>query len=333
MPAKYSHIIGWGRYVPEKVLTNDYFASYLNTSDEWITQRTGIKERHVRTEQDTNTSMAVAASQEALRVAGLTAQDLDCIIVCTTSPDYLLPPAGGMVQQGLGATCVAFQVAAGCAGWPYGAVMADSLIKSGMYNTVLVIGVEVPSYALDYNDRNSCILFGDAAAATIFQGTDRPVGMLAAELGTDGEGSKAIWIEGGGAAMPCSQEVVDKGLHYGKMDGQAVFKFASRVIGSALKGVVEKANLTLDDISLFIPHQANLRIIEHGAKQLGQPLEKFYTNLQKYGNTSAASVPLAMVEAIEEGRLKAGDLLAVVAFGTGLSWGAAVFKMGDQLGW
>jgi 3-oxoacyl-[acyl-carrier-protein] synthase-3 len=328
MPAKSSQIIAWGRYLPEKILTNDYFASYLDTNDEWIVQRTGIKERRIRSEHESNTSMAVGAAQEALKMAGMTPKDLDCIIVCTTSPDYLLPPAGGTVQHGLGATCPAFQIAAGCAGWPYGVQVADSFIKTGVYHTVMVIGVEVPSYGLDYQDRNTCILFGDAAAATILQGTDEELGVLATEIGTEGAGAQAIWIEGGGSLHPFNQEILESRKMFGKMDGQAVFKFATRVIHSALPSIVKKAGFDLDDVDLFITHQANLRIIEAGARMLEIPIEKFFVNLQKYGNTSAASVPLAMIEAIEEGRLKAGDLVAMVAFGSGLSWGSVMMRMG-----
>jgi len=331
--ARYSHIIGWGRYVPDRIMTNDDFAAYLDTSDEWIRQRTGIEQRHLRTENDTNASMSVAAAEKALDVAGLTPQDIDCIMVCTNSPDYLLPAQGSLVQHGLGASCPAFQVAVGCAGWAYGAVLADSLIKSGLYDTMLVIGSEVPSYGLDYDDRNTCILFGDAAAATVFQVTDRPIGIQTSELGSDGEKAMSLAISGGGVAKPFSQEVLDNRSHYGHMNGQEVFKFATRVMQSALKNVVEQADLSLDDIDLFIPHQANLRIIELAARQLGQPLEKFYVNVQKYGNTSAASVPLAMVEAIEDGTLKPGDTVAAVAFGAGLSWGAMVMQMGDETGW
>lgn len=328
-----SHIIGWGRYVPERVMTNDDFAAYLDTSDEWIVQRTGIKQRHFRTENDTNASMSIAASQDALAVAGMTPQDLDCIIVCTNSPDHLLPAQGGFVQDGLGATCPAFQIAVGCSGWAYGAVVADGLIRSGLYDTILVIGSEVPSFGLDFDDRSSAILFGDAAAATIFQVTDRPIGILSSELGSDGSKARSLFIPAGAVAQPFSQEVLDNKLHFGTMNGREVFKFATRIMQSSLTNVVEKAGLTLDDINLFIPHQANLRIIELTAAMMGQPLEKYYVNIQKYGNTSAASVPLAMVEAIEDETLKPGDTIAVVAFGAGLSWGAAVIQMGDAQGW
>ncbi|MFP4322207.1 MAG: beta-ketoacyl-ACP synthase III [Anaerolineales bacterium] len=328
MSERYARITGWGKYVPDKVLTNHDFEQFLDTNDEWITQRTGIKERRIRTEQDTNTSMSVAAAQDAMRVAGVTAQDLDFIIVCTSSPDYLLPSQGSLVQAALGAKCGAYQLVAGCSGWAYGAVMADSLIRAGMYQTVLVVGIDIVSFGLDYTDRTTCILFGDAAAATIHQVSDEPGGILAFELGSDGDSAQALWVPGGGSTKQFNQDVLDKREHYIRMNGREVFKFASKTVAQSLKRVIAQAGLLPDDIDLYIPHQANARIIEAGARLLRQPTDKFYMNLQKYGNTSAASVPLAMVEAIEEGRLKDGDKLAVVAFGAGLTWGAMVIQMG-----
>lgn len=328
MEQRFAKIVGWGRYVPERVLTNADLEKMVDTSDEWITQRTGIKQRHLRTEKDTNTSMGAAAAREALKVAGLTPKDLDCIIVCTSSGDYLLPNSGSLVQHELGADCAAFQLVAGCSGWVYGAVMADSLIKSGAYNTVLVVGVEIISFGIDYTDRATCVLFGDAAAATVFQVSNQPSGILSFELGSDGSKALALWVPGGGSTKPMSYEVIDKRENYVRMNGQEIFKFATKVIGSSLKRVIADAGLLPDDIKLFIPHQANIRIIEAAARFMRQPLDKFYVNLQKYGNTSAASVPLAMVEAIEEGRIQEGDKIAVVAFGAGLTWGAAVIQLG-----
>jgi 3-oxoacyl-[acyl-carrier-protein] synthase-3 len=326
---RYAKIIGWGKYTPERVLTNAELETMVETNDEWIMQRTGIKERRLRTSEDTNTSMSAKAAEDALRVAGLSAMDLDFIIVCTSSPDYLLPSAGSTVQAALGANCGAVQLTAGCSGWAYGAVMANSLIKSGAYKTVLVVGVEIVSFGIDYTDRGTCILFGDAAAATIFQASDEPSGILSFELGSDGEKAQALWVPSGGSTDPISQSVVDRRSHFIKMDGQEVFKFAARVVASSLTRVIDQAGLTLDDIDLFIPHQANARIIEAGSRLLDQPMEKFFVNLHKYGNTSAASVPLAMVEAIEEGRIRDYDKIAIVAFGAGLTWGSAVIQMGQ----
>lgn len=328
MQQRYAQITGWGYYVPEKVLTNADLEKMVDTSDEWIVQRTGIKERRIRTENDTNSSMSVEAAKKALAVAGLTPKDLDFIICCTTTPDYLLPAAGSLVQGMLGAECGAMQVSTACSGWVYGAVMADSLIRSGLYNTILVVGAEIISHGIDYTDRGTCVLFGDAAAATIFQVSDKPTGILASELGSDGAKAKSLWVPSGGTTRPIQQSIVDDRSHYIVMDGQEVFKFAARVVGDSVQRVVAKAGLTLNDIDLFIPHQANARIIESAARMMGVPLDKFFINIHKYGNTSAASVPLALVEAIEEGRIKDGDTIAVAAFGGGLSWGSAVVQMG-----
>lgn len=328
MQPRYAQITGWGYYVPEKVLTNTDLEKMVDTSEEWILQRTGIKERRLRTENDTNTSMSVAAAHKALEVAGLTPKDLDFIICSTTTPDYLLPAAGSLVQGALGAECGAMQVSTACSGWVYGAVMADSLIRSGMYNTILVVGAEIISHGIDYTDRTTCILFGDGAAATIFQVSDKPTGIIASELGSDGAKARSLWVPGGGTTTPISQQVVEERSHYILMDGQEVFKFATRVLVDSLSRVVTKAGLTMNDIDLFIPHQANARIIESAARMMGLPLEKFFINIHKYGNTSAASVPLALVEAIQEGRIQDGDTIAVAAFGGGLSWGSAVVQMG-----
>ncbi|MCQ3929456.1 MAG: 3-oxoacyl-ACP synthase [Chloroflexi bacterium] len=328
-PERYAKIAGWGKYVPERVLTNADLEKMVDTSDEWITQRTGIKERHIRTEKDTNSSMAVAASIPAIEMAGLTAKDLDLIIVATSSPDYLLPPVSSQIQHMLGAECGAFQLGAGCSGWVYALTTADQFIKAGGYNNILVVGVEIISFALDYTDRTTCVLFGDAAAAVVLTATDQPSGVLAFELGSDGSGAEALIVPAAGSTKPIDFEGVEKRENFIRMDGQTVFKFATRAVAGSLKRVVSQAGLLPDDITLFIPHQANARIIEAGAKLLRQPLDKFYINVHKYGNTSAASVPLAMVEAIEEGRLKPGDKVAMVAFGAGLTWAAVVVQMGE----
>lgn len=327
---RYAKITGWGKYVPEKVLTNHDLEKMVDTSDEWITTRTGIKERRIRSENDTNSSMAVAASLPALEMAGLKPTDLDLIIVCTSSPDYYLPSSANIVQHKLGAECGAFQISAGCAGWVYGLVTGSQFIQSGMYNNVLVIGVEIISFALDYTDRTTCVLFGDGAAAVVLTPSDVPTGVMAFELGSDGSGAESLYVKGAASSYPANQAMLDNREQYIRMDGQAVFKFATRVVAQSLKRTIAKAGLLPEDMDLYIPHQANRRIIEASAKFMRQPLEKFYINIERYGNTSAASVPLAMVEAIEEGRLKDGDKVAMVAFGAGLSWAAAVVQMGVE---
>lgn len=325
---RYAKIVGWGKYVPEKILTNQDLEKMVDTTDEWITTRTGIKERHIRTENDTNSSMAVAASKPALEMAGIKASELDLIIVATSSPDYLLPPVSSQVQDMLGAKCGAFQLTAGCSGWVYGLATATQFIKSGAYNNILVVGSEIISFAIDYTDRGTCVLFGDAAAAVVLMPSDEPTGVLSFELGSDGAGAEALIVPGAGSTNPLSQSVVDKREGYIRMDGQAVFKFATRTVASSLKRVIDQAGLLPEDIDLYIPHQANARIIEVGARLLRQPLDKFYINIHKYGNTSTASVPLALVEAIEEGRLKEGDKVAICAFGAGLTWASVVVQMG-----
>lgn len=328
MSERYARITGWGKYVPARVVTNDDLAKIVDTSDEWITSRTGIRERRLRGENDTTSSMGAAAGREALASAGLRPADLDLIIVATSSPDYLLPSVASQIQHLLGAACGAFTMGAGCAGWVYGLTTASQFIAAGTYNRILVIGVEIISFALDWTDRTTCVLFGDAAAATVVEASEEPGGILAMELGSDGSGAHALYVPDGGSASPISQRTIDERRQYLRMDGPDVFKFAVRTLSSSLKRTVYQAGLTPDEIDLYVPHQANKRIIETAARQLRVPLDRFYINIDRYGNTSAASVPLAMVEAIEEGRLKDGDLVAMCAFGAGLTWATVVMQMG-----
>lgn len=328
MPERYAKITGWGKYVPSRVLTNDDLAQMVETSDEWITTRTGIKERRIRDENDTTSSMSVEASQAALETAGLTPQDLNLIIICTSSPDYLLPSVASQVQAMLGASCGAFTLVAGCSGWVYGLATATQFITSGAYDRILVVGVEIISFAMDFTDRTTCVLFGDAAAATVVEASEEPGGLLSFELGSDGSGAHYLYVPDGGTVAPLTQRTLDERRQYLRMNGPEVFKFAVRTLASSLKRVIYQAGLTPDDIDLFIPHQANARIIESAARQMRVPVEKFYMNIDRYGNTSAASVPLAMVEAIEDGTLKDGDLVAMCAFGAGLTWASVVLRMG-----
>lgn len=328
MSQRYARITGWGKYVPARVVTNDDLARIIDTSDEWISSRTGIRERHIRAENDTTSSMGAAAGREALISAGLTPADLDLIIVASSSPDHLLPSVASQIQDLLGAHCGAFTLVAGCAGWVYALATASQFIAAGTYNRVLVIGAEIISFALDWTDRTTCVLFGDAAAATVLEASEEPGGVLAVELGSDGAGAHALYVPDGGSTSPFTQRTLDERRQYLRMNGPDVFKFAVRTLASSLKRTIYQAGLTPDDIALFIPHQANARIIETAARQMHVPVEKFYVNIDRYGNTSAASVPLAMVEAIEEGRLKDGDLVAMCAFGAGLTWASVVMKMG-----
>ncbi|MBX3065272.1 MAG: beta-ketoacyl-ACP synthase 3 [Anaerolineae bacterium] len=334
-PQRYAKITGWGKYVPEKILTNADFEKMVDTTDEWITSRTGIKERHIRAEGENSSDMSVKSALPALEMAGITPKDLDLIIVACSSPDYLVPGVATIVQEKLGASCGAFQLTSGCSGWVYALVTASQFIQSGTMNNILVIGTEILSFGIDYTDRTTCVLFGDASASVVLQATNKPAGVLHYELGSDGSGAKSLYVPAAGTAMPLgkhAKEVIDNKLMYLKMDGPEVFKFATRVLSSSMKRTLDKAGMLPEQIDLFIPHQANLRIIETAARMMRQPLDKFFINLHKYGNTSAASVPLALVEAFEQGRIKAGDKVLMCAFGAGLTWASALVQLGEVEG-
>jgi 3-oxoacyl-[acyl-carrier-protein] synthase-3 len=328
----YGNIIGWGKYVPAHVITNADLEKTLDTSDEWIVARTGIRERHVVAEGENTSQMALAAAKDALEMAEVRAKDLDLIIVATSTPDYLTPPISSQIQHGLGAKNVgAFTLVTGCTGFVYALSTAQQFIATGAYKTILIIGAELLSRFVDWNDRATCVLFGDGAGAVVMQATDVPSGVLSFVLGSDGSGGEHLILPGGGSASPASHEGLDAGLHNLKMNGREVFKFATRVLGKALRQVIEEAGLHTEDIDLFIPHQANIRIIESAAKFADLPPEKVFVNIDKYGNTSAASIPIALCEAFEEGRAKIGDTLAFVAFGAGLTWASAVVKVAENV--
>lgn len=329
--ARYGNIIGWGKYAPGRVVTNDDLAQIVETSDEWIRTRSGIRERHFAEDGETTATMSVEASRTALERAGVSASDLDLIIVATSSPDHLTPPVSSQVQDMLGAQCGAFQMTVGCTGFVYALVTAQQFIASGMYTNILVVGVELISRWLDMTDRTTCVLFGDGAGAVVMQATEEPCGVLGHVLGSDGSGAEHIIVPAGGVAEPPTHASIDAKRTAIRMNGREVFKFATRIMGDALGQALAQAELTIDDIDLFIPHQANARIIEYAAQQAGLPPEKVVVNVDRYGNTSAASVPLALCEAFEAGRIKPGDTLAFVAFGAGLTWAASVFRLGLQI--
>ena len=330
MEQRFARISGWGRYAPAQILTNDDLAEIVDTSDEWITSRTGIRERHIAEPHETTLTMAQTASERALAVAGISADSLDLIIVATSSPDYLLPPVSSMLQHALGAShAAAFELRAGCTGFLYGLSTAHQFLAAGTYRRALVVGVELISRAVDWQDRNTCVLFGDGAGAVVLEATDRPTGVLGFVLGSDGAGAEALIVPGGGSRQPLSSTVLAERGQFIHMDGRAVFKFAVRVMGRALLEAVDRSGLQLSDIDLFIPHQANQRILELAARQCGIPWEKMYVNIARYGNTSAASIPIALSEAVEEGRVQEGDHLAMVSFGAGLTWGALTLRWGE----
>lgn len=322
---RYGRITGWGKSVPQRILTNRDLEQMVDTSDEWIVTRTGIRERRIAGPGETTATMSVEACQKALAVAGVGREEVDLIIVATSTPDYLCPPVSSMVQDQLGATrAAAFTLVAGCTGFVYGLVTANQFIEAGLYDKVLVVGVETLSAGVDWTDRTTCVLFGDGGAAVLVEASDVPTGILSCELGSDGRDWDALWYPGGGCANPFSEEVLRKREHYIRMDGQRVFKFATRKMTEAVINVVRASGLTWDEIELIIPHQANSRIIELAARRLGVAAEKVVVNIDRYGNTSAASIPLALCDALEEGRLKSGDYVVLVGFGAGLTWAAAV---------
>ncbi|MGB3717068.1 MAG: beta-ketoacyl-ACP synthase III [Candidatus Promineifilaceae bacterium] len=324
----YGRITGWGFYVPEKVVTNFDLEKSLETSNEWIIQRSGIEERHIAAPDETTATLAVNASQAALDKAGLVGCDLDLIIVATSSPDYLTPPVSSQVQYSLCAENVpAFVLEAGCTGFIYALTTAYQFIATGAYKNILVIGVEIISRHVNWQDRSTAVLFGDAAGAVVIQATDEPCGLKGFVLGSDGSQAHQIIIPAGGTAEPVDEASLAGGRHFVHMNGREVFRFASRVIGKASRQAVAKAGLSLDDVDWIIPHQANLRIIEAAVKDMQVPIERFVINIEKYGNTSAASIPLALSEYLDAGRIQPDDTLLLVSFGAGLTWGAAVLQM------
>jgi 3-oxoacyl-[acyl-carrier-protein] synthase-3 len=328
---KFARITGWGKYVPDRVLTNFDLEKMVDTSDEWIRTRTGIRERHIAGPGETTCSMSVAAAHQALERARVDPSDLDLIIVATSTPDYLVPSVASMVQDQLGAgKAPAFGLRAGCTGWVYGLVTASQFIQTGAYRKILIIGTEHLSMGVDWQDRNTCVLFGDGAGAVLLEASDQPTGLLSFDLGSDGSDYDALIFPGCGGANPPSHEVIDKRQHYLQMDGRRVFKFATRVMANSVSKVVSSAGLSIDDIALIIPHQANDRIIEMARRRLRVPPEKIMVNIDRYGNTSAASIPLALTDAVDEGRLKPGEHVVFVGFGAGLTWAAAAFHWEPQ---
>lgn len=319
----YAHITGWGMAVPEKVLTNDDLSKMVDTNDEWIRSRTGIRERRVAAEDESSASLAVDAALRALDVANLKPTELDLVIVSSSSPEHFFPSTASLVQDQIGAiNAGAFDLSAACTGFIYAMEMGAQAIRSGSLQNVLVLGAETLTRFVDWTDRNTCILFGDGAGAFVLQADERPGGVLSSVLHSDGSGGDLLILPGGGSKHPATAETVRDGLHFMKMDGKGVFRFATRVMAQATKEALEKAHLELDALDLVVPHQANTRIIEAAARGLKLPMEKFMVNLDRYGNTSTASIPIATVEAIESGRLKPGDNVVFVGFGAGLTWGA-----------
>jgi 3-oxoacyl-[acyl-carrier-protein] synthase III len=319
---------GWGKYLPKRIMPNSELAELVDTSDEWIRARTGIGERRIAAPEETTCTLAVQAARQALERAQVAAEDLDLIIVATCTPDYSnMPATASLVQHALGASHAgAFDLNAVCSGFLYGLATGSQFIVSGAYRSVLVIGAEVFTRILDWQDRSTCVLFGDAAGAVVLQPSEVPGGLLSFVLGSDGAGACSLYVPAGGSRQPASAETVAQREHYVQMQGRDVFRFATRVLPDSVLQALQAANLTTDDIDLLIPHQANTRIIDAAVRRLKLSESVVFSNVERYGNTSAASIPVALCEAVESGLVQPGATLVLSGFGAGLSWGSAVWK-------
>ena len=320
-------LTGWGRYAPAQVLTNKDLERMVDTSDEWIVSRTGIRERRVAAAHETTASMGAVAGLRAIHTAGLQPDDIDVIILATLSPDYWMPSTAALVKEAIGNTkAFAFDVAAACSGFVYAYATASAFLASGQAKHVLVIGAELLTRFLDYTDRSTCILFGDGAGAVVLSASDEEGPLVGMEMTTEPQGAYMIWLPAGGSKSPPSPETIARGEHKIRMEGKETYRFATRTLASTALAAVAKAGWRQDDVDLIIPHQANVRIIEAVAKGLDLSMDRLYVNLDKYGNTSAASVPIALAEAVNEGRVQVGDRIVFVAFGAGFTSGAVAME-------
>lgn len=320
-------ITGIGSYLPGKVLTNYDLEKMVDTSDDWIIQRTGIKERRIVENGQITSDIATQASLRAMEDAGVSPEDIDMIITSTITPDHIFPSTSCFIQQKIGASrASAFDILAACAGFIYAMSIGQSFVNSGAMETVLVVGAECLSKITDYTDRTTCVLFGDGAGAVIIQKSCTKHEILSTSLAADGSQADILIMPGGGAKIPASLESVQQRTHYIQFKGKEVFKLAINNITNMIIDTVNKNGLSLEDIDLIIPHQSNLRIIEATMEKLGLPMEKAFVNIDKYGNTSSASIPIAIDEASKEGRLSKGDIVMLVAFGGGLTWGSSIIR-------
>ena len=322
-------ITGWGTALPEQILSNADLERMVDTSDDWIVSRTGIRARRQAGPADTTLSLSIKASQRAIAVAGIQPEELDLIIVATTTPDMFMPATASLLQAQLGNTHAgAFDLMAACSGFVYALNVATQFVRAGTSRTVLVVGADTLTRMIDFTDRGTCVLFGDGAGAVVLQATDAPVGVLSTVLGSDGRGAGHLFVPGWGSGIIPDEGVDTLHRPYMKMNGAEVFRFSVRIMGEVAVQAVEQARMSLGSIDLLIPHQANIRIIDAAAKRLDLPRERVWANLDQYGNTSAGSVPICLAEAADSGVLRPGMNLVVVAFGAGLSWGASVIRWG-----
>lgn len=321
--------LGIGYYLPEKILTNQDLEKMVDTSDAWIVERTGIKERRIVEPGGKNSDLSVEAARRALQDAKIDPLQLDLIIVATASPDMPFPSTACIVQALLGAkNAAAFDLEAGCTGFIYALSVAEKYLLSPDYQYILIIGCDIVSSVIDYTDRNTCIIFGDGAGAMVLGKSEGDCGLLSTSIGADGTGAGLLYMPAGGSALPATHETVEQGLHYLRMNGNEIFKFATKMIPEICEELLHKAGLTYDDIDLFVPHQANIRIIQSAVRRMKMPLEKVVVNLDRCGNISAGSVPVALAQYNEEHPIRTGANILMVAFGTGLTYGGAILRWG-----
>jgi 3-oxoacyl-[acyl-carrier-protein] synthase-3 len=319
-------ITGLGSAVPERVVTNDELAEAVDTSDEWIVARTGIRERRVAGPDEALSDFCLPAAREALERAGVRAEDLDLVIVATVTPDMSFPATAAIVADQLGATKAgAYDLSAGCTGFVYAVAQAYAMLAAGVGRRALVVGADLLSKIVDWSDRATCVLFGDGAGAVVMERVDRG-GFLGFELGADGSGGMELYLAAGGSRKPATSETIAAGDHFARMNGREVFKFATRVLVSSAHELLDEVGLTVEDVDVYIPHQANIRIINHAAQKLGFPDEKVVVNVDRFGNTSSGSIPLALADAQREGRLQKGKIVLMTGMGAGLTWGSGVME-------
>jgi 3-oxoacyl-[acyl-carrier-protein] synthase III len=322
-----ARIVGVGAYAPKRVLTNADLAKMVQTTDEWIVQRTGIRERHVADESEATSDLAVKAAQQALERANLVPEDVEFIVVGTTTPDMIFPSVGNIVQHRLGARRAgSVDMLAACAGSVYSLATGVQFVQTGKYRRVLCIGADTLSKITDFTDRGTCILLADAAGAVVLEATEDDRGIIDVDLYSDGQYWELLYMPGGGSRHPATADTVAQRMHYAKMKGNEVFKVAVRMFVECTERILSRNGFTADDVSLFIPHQANLRIIEAACKRVNLPMERVFVNVDRYGNTGAASVYVALDEALAGGRIKRGDVVLMAAFGGGFAWGAALMR-------
>jgi len=319
-------ITGLGVHVPERVLTNDELATMVDTSDEWIRSRTGIRERRVAGPDEAMTDVALPAARRALEQAGADASEIDCLVVATVTPDTMFPTTSALMADALGApNAAAYDLLAGCTGFMYALVQAYGMVASGLSHKALVVGGDVLSKIVDWSDRSTCVLFGDGAGAVVLERVEEG-GFLGFELGADGGGGEHLALPAGGSRLPTTAETVAERRHFVTMNGREVFKFATRVMVSSAEALLAECDETMDQVDVYVPHQANVRIIDHATKKLGVPEEKTVVNVDRYGNTSSGSIPLALADASDDGRIEPGKLVLMTGMGAGLTWGSALIR-------